>query len=60
MTNMHLKLIKVEKGLSLNQVIRFMCIYTMKDFLNVEDLNWCQEEIIYFKSLKELMTIPIK
>jgi len=39
MTNMHLKLIKVEKGLSLNQVIRFMCIYTMKGFLNVEDLN---------------------
>jgi hypothetical protein len=39
MTNMHLKLIKAEKGLSLNQVIRFMCIYTMKGFLNVEDLN---------------------
>jgi hypothetical protein len=39
MSNMCLKLIKAEKGLSLNQVIRFMCIYTRRGFLNVEDLN---------------------
>jgi len=38
-SNMHLKLIKAKKGLSLNQVIRFMCICTGRDFLNVEDLN---------------------
>jgi hypothetical protein len=38
MSNMNPKLTKAEKELSLNQVIRFGCIYVRIDFLNVEDL----------------------
>jgi hypothetical protein len=39
MNIMHSKLIIAEKWLSLNQVIEFGCICTMKGFLNVEDLS---------------------
>jgi hypothetical protein len=39
MSNMHSKLIRVGKGLSLNQVIEFGCIYVRRGFLNLKDLS---------------------
>jgi len=38
-SNMHSKLIRVGKGISLNQVIEFGCIYVRKGFLNLKDLS---------------------
>jgi len=38
MSKMNQKLTKAEKELSLNQMIRFVCIYIRRDFLNVENL----------------------
>jgi hypothetical protein len=39
MSNMHSKLIRAEKELSLNQMIEFGCIYIMRGFLNIKDLS---------------------
>jgi hypothetical protein len=55
MRSMHSKQTKDEKGLPLNQEIRFGCICTKRDFLNIENQSWCLEEMIHSDSLNESM-----
>jgi hypothetical protein len=38
-SNIHSKIIRVEKGLFLNYVIEFECIYARRGFQNIEDLS---------------------
>jgi hypothetical protein len=46
MNNMHSKLIKTERGLFFNQVIRIMCLCEKRDFLN-KIVDLCVEKESY-------------